>query len=150
MSYKTISIYFIILGFISCKNLEKIKIITSRLNGFPEIIIQNKNLKMPFIIKGNKKTESGSFYFETNNGKTWIIGTPYKIIKSEDFYKAVQNSNKKSEESEKVKQPSPLNLNKALHIIDRCFSQDGMPAEALAKAGGGGGSRIGGRWLITQ
>jgi hypothetical protein len=47
-------------------------------------------------------------------------------------------------------QPSPLILKTLLNILSRYFSKNGLPAEALAKAGGGGGSRIGGRCLKTQ
>ena len=39
-------------------------------------------------------------------------------------------------------QPSPPMLKTLFKNIYRYFSKDGLPAEALAKAGGGGGSRI--------
>ena len=42
------------------------------------------------------------------------------------------------------RQPSPLILKTLFNILSRYFSKDGLPAEALAKAGGGGGSRTGG------
>ena len=43
-------------------------------------------------------------------------------------------------------QPSPPMLKTLFKNIYRYFSKDGLPAEALAKAGGGGGSRIRGRY----
>ena len=38
-------------------------------------------------------------------------------------------------------QPSPPIFKTLFNILSRYFSKDGLPAEALAKAGGGGGSR---------
>ncbi len=88
MNKKTTLILFIILGFVSCKNNQEVKITSSGSKDYPEIIIQNVNLGIPFIITGNKKYETGSIYFETNNGKTWINGEPNKMIKSEDLTEA--------------------------------------------------------------
>jgi len=39
---------------------------------------------------------------------------------------------------------------KIIELSRSSISKAGMPAEALAKAGGGGGSRIGGSCLKTQ
>jgi len=79
MKIKQIIISILFISIFACNKRDKIEIAISDSNKYPQILIQNENLKLPFLITGNNQSNQGSIFYETLKGKTWIQGKPSEI-----------------------------------------------------------------------
>lgn len=66
----------LLLIFSSCQHKETPDISLNKEKDFPAFTISNQNLKSPLTFTDG---ESGSIYFETESGKTWLTGDPTEI-----------------------------------------------------------------------
>ena len=71
----------------ACQTDHFVNITSIGSKNFPEIRIENKFTNIPIIL-GDSSGNSGSFFFETSKGKTWLTGQPDKISRAADQFEA--------------------------------------------------------------
>jgi alpha-glucosidase (family GH31 glycosyl hydrolase) len=85
------NVIFIAVILQGCQHNSIVKIETKK--GYPRFILNTDIQSKHVIIAGNETGETGSVFYETSSGKTWIKGFPDKTEADTNKFKAVWSAN---------------------------------------------------------